>query len=678
MSPEGPPWSMEDRLHRVGTLALLALAAGGAAAGSPLPLDGQQPSRHSLDDWMTVGTVASFVWSPDATTIYFTSNAAPGGTQEIFRIPAGGGEAVQLSRTPDGVRPEPAGALQLSADGGTLLFTSARLFQSYDNIFTLPVEGGEPQAVTFNDAVIETGPTLAPDGRTLAFFSRTGSGTRILVQDLAQPDTWPRFLLPGAPPGDRSPQFSPDGRHLLFVRDGDLWVVDAPGAGDVPAGGAPGAPGSDTPPEPRRVVEGAHAGGNGSPVWSPDGTRIAIAKGASGFDQVGIVDVVTGAVTPLTREPRDHGDVGWFPDGRAVVFTRGTEGHVSNEVVVMAADGTGTARVVSQGVGRRSSPQVSPDGRWIAWIETSGTRTPDIWRVPVDGGEPRPVTRSMGRIDPARLVEPESVAYRSSDGLSIPAMLYRPRGLPAGARAPVLVRLHGHPGQWNRSFDVMDQYFVERGYVVVKPNPRGSQGFGQGFHDLHIGDYGGAEFQDVLAVVPFLEGLGYADTGRMVTEGGSGGGYMSFVIATEAPTTFRAQAIRAPVSDWELLAIDRFGASGRAWTAGREPRRERSEFGGPPDEIPGEYHRRSPIHFVENVQVPQLLLHGSRDSAVPIRQSTVWVERMHELGKADLITFVEYPDEDHSLVRYRATVRDRLRRMEAFYAEHLGLAAADP
>ncbi len=424
------------------------------------------------------------------------------------------------------------------------------------------------------------------------------------------------------------------------------------------------------------MVEAALAGGNGSPVWSPDGSRIAFTNGSSGFSQVGIVELATGRVTSLTREPRDHGDVGWFPDGSAVVLTRGTEGHVSNEVVVMAADGSGTPRVVSRGTGRRSSPQLSPDGRWIAWIETSGVRTPDIWRVPVEGGEPRQVTRSMGRIDPGRLVEAESVSYPAADRLPIPTMLYRPRGLAAGARAPVLVRLHGHPGQWNRSFDVMDQYFVERGYVVVKPNPRGSQGFGQGFHDLHIADYGGAEFQDVMAVVPWLESLGYADTDRMVTEGGSGGGYMSFVIATEAPTTFRAQAIRAPVSDWTLMAIDRFGASGRAWTAGREPRRERSEFGGAEHEIPNEYFRRSPVNFVEAVEVPQLLLHGSRDSAVPIRQSTVWVDRMRALGKEHLITYVEYPDEDHSLVRYRATVRDRLQRMERFYAEHLGLGVS--
>lgn len=88
----------------------------------------------------------------------------------------------------------------------------------------------------------------------------------------------------------------------------------------------------------------------------------------------------------------------------------------------------------------------------------------------------------------------------------------------------MIVRLHGHPGQWNHSFEMMRQFFVDRGFVVVAPNPRGSRGFGQGFHDLHIADYGGVELRDVMGVVGYLEGLGYIDMSRKATWGGSGGG----------------------------------------------------------------------------------------------------------------------------------------------------------
>ena len=176
-----------------------------------------------------------------------------------------------------------------------------------------------------------------------------------------------------------------------------------------------------------------------------------------------------------------------------------------------------------------------------------------------------------------------------------------------------------------------------------------------------------------MGVVPFLESLGYIDMSRKATWGGSGGGYMSMTIATKAPDSFQAQVIRAPVTNWKILVNDRYDARGRAWTATRTPERSRADIGGSYAEIPDEYEQRSPTNYVENVQVPQLLLHGMRDTNVLPRQSIIWVERMLELGKGDLIDFIKYPDEDHSLRRYKSTIRDRIERMTHFFAEHLQL-----
>ncbi len=629
------------------------------------PLGAQ--STYTLDDWLSISRVASFVWSVDGTALYYTSDAAPSGTLEIFRVGADGSGPTRLGGSPAGARPEPVESLLLSPDGATLYFVSARYQQGYHDIWRLPVRGGEPEALTFNDAVIETAPSLSPDGRTLAYFARTGAGAKAFLLDLAPADatSWPRYLDPG-PGEEQSPAFAPAGRRIAFRRGGDMWIGD-------PEGG-----------EPRRVVEAAFAGGNGSFAWSPDGSRIAFTNGRSGYAQVGVVDVATGAVTPITYEPREHGDLSWSPNGRLLAFVRATAVGMSNEVAIAPADGTGeiTSLNTLQRNGICGSPLFSPDGRWVAWLESSDTRTQELWKVRVDdggapAGDPVRITDSMGRIDPADLSDAEEVSYPGPDHLPIPTLLYRPRDFDPSRSYPVIVRLHGHPGQWNHSFEMMRQYLVQRGFVVVAPNPRGSRGFGQGFHDLHIADYGGVEFHDVMNVLDYLEGLGYVDMTRKATWGGSGGGYMSLVIATEAPDAFQAQVIRAPVSDWKLLAIDRYGASGRHWTAGRTPRRERSEFGGSYDEIPGEYDRRSPIHYAERVQVPQLLFQGLRDASVPPRQSQLWVERLRELRKGDLITYVEYPDEDHGLRRYKATVRDLLTRMEAFLDLNLHLTGPD-
>jgi Dipeptidyl aminopeptidases/acylaminoacyl-peptidases len=279
----------------------------------------------------------------------------------------------------------------------------------------------------------------------------------------------------------------------------------------------------------------------------------------------------------------------------------------------------------------------------------------------------------MGRINPASLSVPEEITYRSVDNLAIPAMLYRPMRFDPNRKYPVIVRLHGHPGQWNNTMNLMEHYFLDRGFVIVAPNPRGSRGFGQGYHDLHVGDYGGTEFEDIMRVVPFLETLPYVDMARKATWGGSGGGYMSFVVATEAPTVFQAQVIRAPVSSWQWLATERYVSPARFATPTREPQRAREEFGGAYTDIPERYNERSPLNFVEHVQVPQLLMQGMRDGAVPPNESRRWAKRMKELGKSNLLQYVEYPDEDHTLNRYRATIRDRLERMQGFFAERLRL-----
>ena len=625
-----------------------------------IPSTATESSAQSIEDWLSVSRVGEFSWSVDGAHIFYTSNDDESGTRAIFRVRSDGSDRERLGWPPPGVRPEPAQSLQVSPSGEELIFVSARYYQGFDNLWRLSASpsGGEPRPITFNDAVIETAPTLSADGRTVAYQVRTPAGPRIFLRDLAEPRAWPRLFTTGDE-NETSPRFSPDGGSIAFSSGGDIRVRTLEGE------------------ERRVVVDPAIGGGNGGFAWSPDGARLAFTNSRSGWAQIAVAPIATGEVTPITWEERGHGDISWSPDGRWLSFTRSDESGFSNQVVVAPSDGSQAPREITRGRGMRAQPRFSPDGDELAWIEQADTRTADIWKTSWNDGAwgeaPVQVTHSMGRMDSMQLSEAEEVHYPGPDNLPVPTLLYRPRDFDASRRYPVIVRLHGHPGQWNHSFEMMRQYWVQRGFVVVAPNPRGSRGFGQGFHDLHIADYGGVEFQDVMNVIPFLEGLGYVDMSRKATWGGSGGGYMSLVIATEAPDAFEAQVIRAPVSDWRLLANDRFAASGRHWTAGRTPRRERSEFGGSYEEIPEEYDRRSPVNFVEAVEVPQLLLQGLRDAAVPPRQSQVWAERMRDAGKGDLLTYVEYPDEDHSLRRYKATVRDILERMDAFLTRHLRL-----
>jgi len=634
----------------------LVLAAALAQSG---PARAQ--ATYSIDDLMTIHSVSEYAWSPDGRFIYYISTAGNTGVAEIFRIPAQGGQPTQLTGklvpefkvTPVADRPEPKANLTVSQDGRRIFFTSARYFQNMDNIYSIAADGSDVRQHTWHDAVIETAPAVSPDGKTLAFFDRRPRGTKIYLLDLENPRAWPRLFAPGNLT-ERHPVWSPDGKTLLFTRNGELWIQAVTGG------------------EPRRLVEAGYS--VGSPVWSPDGTKVAVTSTTSGFSQIGIVDVATGKLTPLTYRPRDHSSPAWSPDGRMLVFTVTDGLGLSNQVAIMPADGSSEPRILTSGPGIRRAPRFSPNGREITYIESTTTRTPDIWAMPVGGGQPRQITNSMGRVDPRRLSAAEEVTYPAVDNLPIPALLFKPPGFDPSRKYPAVVTLHGHPGAWKHTFNVYWQHLLQLGYVVIAPNPRGSADLGQGFHDLHVGDYGGTEFEDVMGAVEFLRRTGYVDMDRLATEGGSGGGYMQFVIATRAPQVFKAQLIRAPVSSWKWLAMERYVSPGRFNTPTREPQRAREEFGGAYTDIPERYDERSPLNFVENVVVPQLLMQGMRDSSVPPNESRRWVQRMRELGKERLIEYVEYPDEDHSLNRYRSTVRDRLERYQAFLAKHLGTA----
>ena len=629
------------------------IAAAIAAALSAAPAGQQRRSAYTLEDWMTMTSVGSFAWSPDGSTIYFTSDAGDSGTDEIFRVPAAGGTPTQISTNPAGERPEPKNNLELAPDGKTIFYTTARYFQNIEDIYRLPVAGGPAARLTFNDAMIETEPRPSPDGRTLAYFARTARGTKIFLLDLQTTPAWPRLLDPSPSAFERNPSWSPDGKSLTFTRDGDIWVREV-------AGG-----------EAKRLVPAEYPRGNGSPVWSPDGGRVAFTNGHSGFDQIGIVELATGKVTPLTYAPFDHADLAWSPDGTSIAYIRANG--MTRDLMLAPSNGSGAHKVLASSKAVRRSPQFSPDGRTIAYVETTGNRAADIWLMPVEGGTPRQLTNSMGKINPADLSVPEEVYYPGPDNLKIPALLFKPKDFDPNRKYPVVVQLHGHPGQWNHSMNMTWQYFIQKGFVFIAVNPRGSVGFGDGFHDLHVGDYGGTEYEDCMAVLDYLETLPYIDMTRKATWGGSGGGYMSLAIATNSPGTFQAQVIRAPVSSWKWLAAERYMSPARFATPTREPGRAREEFGGAYTDIPERYDERSPLNFVEKVAVPQLLMQGLRDSSVPPNESKRWVKRMRELGKGNLIEYVEYPDEDHGLSRYRATTRDMLVRIERFLYQHLKL-----
>ncbi|MBI4519461.1 MAG: S9 family peptidase, partial [Gemmatimonadetes bacterium] len=465
---------------------------------------------------------------------------------------------------------------QYSPDGSQIAYVSAKNGSS--DIWVMNSDGTNARAITASYPEAEADPRWSPDGQTIAYQSR---GELFLVRpdDPEHPINltyglnasfvqWTADskslivtsanvigLLPAAVPTSRievtpiatpgysfaDPQLSPDGRWLAFTADRsgkngrwrmDIWL--APVRGGDPILLTPGTPESF----------------EGSPRWSPDGTKLAFVSTASGWRNIGVIDVATRQVKMLTTSPWDETNPQWSPDGQWI-------GYVANKqwnfhVLKVAAVGGEPQQLTqrdgvnggSEGGQVRGTFRWSPDGRTIAYTYMGPATSNDIWTMPADGGEPTRRTNHMpAGLSEEQFVAPELIHYASKDGVEVPAFLYTPRGVSADAdpKPPLLVysRANTH-GMHVNGFYPFIQYFVSRGYVVLAPEIRGSGGNGAEYERLNYGDWGGGDVDDIAAGVEHLASQGLIDPNRVVMQGGSTGGYHTMQTIVKYPDLLKA------------------------------------------------------------------------------------------------------------------------------------------
>jgi dipeptidyl aminopeptidase/acylaminoacyl peptidase len=254
------------------------------------------------------------------------------------------------------------------------------------------------------------------------------------------------------------------------------------------------------------------------------------------------------------------------------------------------------------------------------------------------------------------LIAPEFYRYRGAGSVDIEAALYRPPGVLKGKRAPLVVLVHGGPtGRWPDAFFSWAQLLAARGYVVFCPNIRGSSGYGWKFLTMNRADWGGGDFQDILAGVDELVERGLADTGRVGIGGWSYGGYMAAWAITQTER-FKAAVVGAGMSDLASEFGTEEGPQYDQW------------FYGVPYERPEGYLRSSPISYIKSARTPTLILHGEDDKVDPLGQAQQLYRGLQHYGVR--CAFVVYPREGHGL-REDKHMLDYHRRLLAWFDRHL-------
>ncbi len=259
-----------------------------------------------------------------------------------------------------------------------------------------------------------------------------------------------------------------------------------------------------------------------------------------------------------------------------------------------------------------------------------------------------------------------TIEYKARDGRKIPSVITRPPGAELGQTLPLIVMPHGGPEAYDAvGFDWMAQYFASRGYLVLQPNFRGSDGFGEAHRKAGHGEWGGKMQDDVTDGVKLLVKQKWADPNRICIIGGSYGGYAALAGGAYTPDLYKCVAAIAPVADLATMLATEKREHGRNssiyafWTRLIGDRgKDRARI----DAV-------SPVNAAANFKAPVLLIHGSDDDVVPFSQSAKMEAALKEAGKT--VKLVKLKGEDHFLSSSEMRLL-ALKELDAFVSSTIG------
>lgn len=401
--------------------------------------------------------------------------------------------------------------------------------------------------------------------------------------------------------------------------------------------------------------------------WSPDGAKIVFnhVSTPSANDwpssDISTVDVASGKVTPFASTPAAESALQYSPDGKWIsgvvsdvpvrwaqhytirvypagggeprVFANSLDSQPSvfgwsadgTKIYFTESKGTGTAlyyvdvasgKIVEDNyaAGVVTGVNFNKNATMLGMVMQNSSRPPEAYVVKVADRSPTQISHANDDLAKLAVGRTEVIKWKSSDGREIEGLLTYPTGYSTGTKVPLLLNIHGGPaGVFQQSYvggrgSYPIATFAARGYAVLRPNPRGSSGYGTEFRRANIKDWGGMDYQDLMTGVDKVIEMGVADPNRLGVMGWSYGGYMTSTIITKTGR-FKAASAGAPVTN--LMSFN-----GTADIPSFIPDYFGNEFWNDP----ATYAKHSAMFNIKNAKTPTLIQHGEADVRVPISQ----------------------------------------------------------
>lgn len=573
-------------------------------------------------------------WSADGREIYFLSSRS--GSSQVWRLPASGGEATQVTNLPVDV-----GTFRLAANAGRIAVTLDVFPDCPDLACSGQRANDKPKdsSQVYDRIFVRHWDTWSNGTISQLFVLKLSNGVAtdpVSVSAALDAD------VPSKPFGDSSEYtFTPDGSKLVFSArlkgksepwstNFDLYEVGVDGGGlrnrteDNPAW--------DT-----------------QPVYSRDGTQLAWrAMDRAGFEadkfHIVIEDLKTGQRRALTQDwDRSVDTMAFANDGKTLFVATDHFGqHPLWSVDVKTGKPTmltGPGRVEGFSVGDKEIV-----------MTTSSLKSPaELQALTIKGGDLRALPRiNEAALSQVRLGEPEQFTFAGANGETVYGYAMKPANFKPGAKYPVAFIVHGGPqssfgNSWSYRWN--PQTYAGAGYASVFIDFHGSPGYGQAFTDSISQDWGGKPLEDLQkGLESALKNYPWLDSSRMCALGASYGGYMMNWMAGNWNQPFKCFVTHAGIFDVRAMAY----STEELWF-------DEWERGGPPFEVPDNVEKHNPVNHAKDWSKPMLVIHGLKDYRVPYAQGISAFTLLQRRGIPSRL--VIFPDENHWVLKPSNSIR---------------------
>ena len=392
--------------------------------------------------------------------------------------------------------------------------------------------------------------------------------------------------------------------------------------------------------------------------WHPDGEHVVVLSDMG--DRYGLYVMDASPSRDLPRLLTDPTyDVLSAPTiaGDALYYTgNGVNPH---ELHVYRVDTSGGDPERLTHLAGRNSGYPSPDGRHLAFMHSNDTSPKELYVVSTEGGEPTRLTHSpLPAFNERTWTAGEYVSFPSLvDDHILSARILKPADLQPGRHYPVLfgpVYSNTAKNRWAGTSSMIQQMLVEKGYIVVQVDSRGSDGYGRAFREEFALGFADQDIEDYASAVAYMESLDYVDPDRIGIFGSSYGGTLSVYSLLMKPGLFQAGVAAAAAVDPMFFGTDDVAIVRR------------------PQTHPEVFERKA-LKLAANLEDHLLFIHGMQDHVVPFKTAAVLAEELMRKGKN--FDFAFAPGATHGWTRERHHGRYLYGKLIEFFDRHLGKSA---